>query len=85
MQDSKVKTIAAAVVRKSGDKSVTVVIDYKVKHPKYNKYVRRRTRLAVHDEHNHSKVGDVVEIAQCRPRSKRKSWRLVRILEQKRS
>ena len=81
MPDSKVKTLTAAVVSKSGDKSVTVAIDYKVKHPKYGKYMKRRTKLAVHDEHNQSGVGDVVEIAQCRPRSKRKSWRLLKILQ----
>ena len=81
MQDSKVKTLTAAVVSKSGDKSVTVAIDYKVKHPKYGKYMRRRTKLAVHDEHNQSGVGDVVEIAQCRPCSKRKSWRLLKIVQ----
>ena len=81
MQESKVKTLTAAVVCKSGDKSVTVAIDYKVKHPKYGKYMRRRTKLAVHDEHNQSGVGDVVEIAQCRPLSKRKSWRLLKIVQ----
>ena len=81
MQDSKVKTLTAAVVSKSGDKSVMVAIDYKVKHPKYGKYMRRRTKLAVHDEHNKSNVGDLVEIAQCRPRSKRKSWRLLKIVQ----
>jgi len=81
MPDSKVKTLTAAVVSRSGDKSVTVAIDYKVKHPKYGKYMRRRTKLAVHDEHNQSGVGDVVEIAQCRPRSKRKSWRLLKIVQ----
>lgn len=81
MQDSKVKTLTAAVVSKSGDKSVTVAIDYKVKHPKYGKYMRRRTKLAVHDEHNQSGVGDVIEIAQCRPLSKRKSWRLLKIVQ----
>ena len=81
MQESKVKTLTAAVVSKSGDKSVTVAIDYKVKHPKYGKYMRRRTKLAVHDEHNQSGVGDVVEIAQCRPLSKRKSWRLLKIVQ----
>ena len=53
MPDSKVKTLTAAVVSKSGDKSVTVAIDYKVKHPKYGKYMRRRTKLSVHDENNH--------------------------------
>ena len=81
MPDSKVKTLTAAVVSKSGDKSVTVAIDYKVKHPKYGKYMKRRTKLAVHDEHNQSGVGDVVEIAQCRPCSKRKSWRLLKIVQ----
>ena len=81
MPDSEVKTLTAAVVSKSGDKSVTVAIDYKVKHPKYGKYMSRRTKLAVHDEHNQSGVGDVVEIAQCRPRSKRKSWRLLKIVQ----
>ncbi len=81
MQESKVKTLTAAVVSKSGDKSVTVAIDYKVKHPKYGKYMRRRTKLAVHDEHNQSGVGDVVEIAQCKPLSKRKSWRLLKIVQ----
>ena len=81
MQDSKVKTLTAAVVSKSGDKSVTVAIDYKVKHPKYGKYMKRRTKLAVHDEHNQSGVGDVIEIAQCRPRSKSKSWRLLKIVK----
>jgi small subunit ribosomal protein S17 len=81
MQDSKIKTLMAAVVSKSGNKSVTVAIDYKVKHPKYGKYMKRRTKLAVHDEHNQSNVGDIVEIAQCRPRSKSKSWRLLKILE----
>ncbi len=81
MQDSKVKTLTAAVVSKSGNKSVTVAIDYKVKHPKYGKYMKRRTKLAVHDEQNQSNVGDIVEIAQCRPVSKRKSWRLLKVLE----
>ncbi len=81
MQESKIKTLTAAVVSKSGDKSVTVAIDYKVKHPKYGKYMKRRTKLAVHDEHNQSGVGDIVEIAQCRPCSKRKSWRLLKIVQ----
>ncbi|MHC4119912.1 MAG: 30S ribosomal protein S17 [Planctomycetota bacterium] len=81
MQESKIKTLTAAVVSKSGDKSVTVAIDYKVRHPKYGKYMKRRTKLAVHDEHNQSGVGDVIEIAQCRPQSKRKSWRLLTIVQ----
>jgi small subunit ribosomal protein S17 len=81
MQDQKLKTLTAMVTGRSGDKSVKVAIDFKVKHPKYGKYIKRRTKLAVHDEHNQSGIGDLVEIAQSRPLSKTKSWRLVRVLE----
>ncbi|MHC4497277.1 MAG: 30S ribosomal protein S17 [Planctomycetota bacterium] len=81
MQDRKLKTLTGVVISNSGDKSIRVAIDYKVKHPKYGKYMKRRTKLAVHDEHNQSGIGDVIEIAQCRPRSKTKSWRLLKILE----
>jgi len=81
MQQQKLKTVTAVVIGNVGDKSVQVAIDYKVKHPKYGKYVKRRTKLGVHDEHNKAAVGDVVEVAQCRPYSKSKSWRLVRIVE----
>ena len=62
------------------DKSCTVSINYLVKHDKYGKYVRRRTVLHVHDEHNAAKEGDRVEIAECRPISKTKSWVLLRVL-----
>ena len=75
------KTRRAVVVSKSGDKSISVQIDYKVKHPMYGKYIKRRTRLGVHDENNTAGIGDVVEIAECRPISKTKSWRLVKVLE----
>jgi small subunit ribosomal protein S17 len=62
------------------EKSLRVRIDRQVRHPKYGKYLRRRTILHVHDEKNEGKVGDVVEIVECRPISKTKSWRLLRIL-----
>jgi len=81
MQVRKPKTLIGAVISNSGNKSVKVAIDFKIKHPRYGKYIRRRTKLGVHDEHNQSDVGDLVEISQCRPYSKTKSWRLVRILE----
>jgi small subunit ribosomal protein S17 len=81
MQERKLKTLTGVVISNSGDKSVKVVIDFKVKHPKYGKYIKRRTKIGVHDEHNQSGVGDVVEIAECRPRSKTKSWRLVKIVQ----
>jgi small subunit ribosomal protein S17 len=81
MQERKLKTLTGMVVSNSGDKSVKVVIDFKVKHPKYGKYIKRRTKIGVHDEHNQSGVGDLVEITECRPHSKTKSWRLVRIVQ----
>ncbi len=65
------------------DKSRKVVIHYKSKHPKYGKYVSKRTILQVHDENNESHNGDVVEIVQCRPVSKTKSWTLNRIVEKR--
>lgn len=80
MQDQKLKILTGVVTSNSGNKSVKVAIDYKVRHPKYGKYIKRRTKLSVHDEHNRSAVGDVIEIAECRPRSKTKSWRLVRVV-----
>ena len=80
MQDQKLRTLTGLVKNRSGDKSVKVVIDYKIRHPKYGKYVRRRTTVAVHDDHNQSGVGDIIEIAHCRPRSKTKRWRLVKVV-----
>ena len=80
MQDQILRTLTGLVKNRSGDKSVKVAIDYKIKHPKYGKYVRRRTTLAVHDDHNQSGVGDIIEIAQCRPHSKTKRWRLVKVV-----
>lgn len=81
MQDQKLKILTGVVTSNSGNKSIKVAIDYKVRHPKYGKYIKRRTKIGVHDEHNQSDVGDIVEIAECRPHSKTKSWRLVRILK----
>ncbi|HSW01910.1 MAG TPA: 30S ribosomal protein S17 [Sedimentisphaerales bacterium] len=77
----KIKTLTGTVSSKSGIKSLRVTIDYRVKHPKYGKYIRRRTKLAVHDERNQCGVGDVVEITESRPYSKTKSWRVLRVLQ----
>ena len=81
MQEQKLKTVTGVVISNSGDKSIKIAVDFKVRHPKYGKYIKRRTKLGVHDEHNKAGVGDVVEVTQCRPYSKTKSWRLVRVLE----
>ena len=80
MQQNKVKTTEAVVVGKSGNKSIKVAIDYIYRHPKYGKILRRQTKLIVHDERNEAGVGDAVEIAECRPYSRTKSWRLVKIV-----
>ncbi len=68
------------VVTDQRDKTVKVVVSYLSKAPKYGKYVRRRSIFQVHDEKNEAAKGDTVEIAPCRPISKTKSWRLVRIV-----
>ena len=63
------------------DKSRRVAVSFTVKHPKYGKYLRRRTTLHVHDAENVSKKGDRVEIAECRPLSKTKSWIVLRVVK----
>ena len=68
----------------SGRKTVRVLIERLAKHPLYGKYMRRRTRLMAHDEREEARVGDSVEVAQCRPISKRKTWRLIRIIKRSR-
>ena len=68
-------------VRKiSGKKTISVDLDNLTKHPLYHKYVHKRTRLAVHDPENVAVVGDMVEIVPCRPISKNKTWRLMRVI-----
>ena len=64
----------------SGDKTVLVHVDNLTKHPMYGKYVRHRTKVSVHDENSKAKVGDLVEIVPCRPMSKTKAYRLVRVV-----
>jgi small subunit ribosomal protein S17 len=81
METHKTKTLTGIVASNSGKKSIRVTIDYTVRHPKYGKYIRRRTKLGVHDERDEGKVGDLVEITECRPLSKTKSWRLVRVIQ----
>jgi len=61
-------------------KTITVLWQRSVKHPRYGKYVQRHTKLHAHDENNEAKVGDLVEIMATRPLSKTKTWRLVRVL-----
>ncbi len=65
------------------DKTRKVVIEYRTKHPKYGKFVSKRTVLHCHDENNESHNGDIVEIVQCRPISKTKTWKINRIVEKR--
>jgi len=81
MQNRKSRTLTGVVISDSGTKSIRVSIDFKVRHPKYSKYIKRRTKVGVHDERGQAGIGDIVEIAECRPYSKTKSWRLTKVLE----
>ncbi len=75
------RTLTGLVVSSKMDKTITVIVERRVIHPVYGKFMRKRTRLHAHDEANVCKEGDTVMIAQCRPLSKTKAWRLVKIVE----
>src|ERR1700760_4694764 len=75
------RTIEGVVASDKGDKTIKVVVNYQTKHAKYGKYLKRRTVLHAHDEKNEAKEGDRVEIAECRPMSRTKHHRLLRIVE----
>jgi small subunit ribosomal protein S17 len=74
------RTVTGKVVSNRMDKTATVLIERKVKHPVYGKYIRRSTKLHVHDAENACQEGDTVTIEECRPLSKSKSWRLVEVV-----
>lgn len=74
------RTLTGVVETDKRDKSIKVVVDYLTKHKVYGKYVRRRTVIHAHDPKNEASVGDTVEVMECRPVSKTKSWRLVRVV-----
>lgn len=65
------------IVKDRGDKTVVVEVERRVQHPLYKKFIRKRKRFHAHDEKNEHKVGDIVNIQECRPISKLKSWRIV--------
>lgn len=81
MSESNKSTVMGTVVSDKMDKSITVLIERRVKHPVYGKYMTRSSKLHVHDENNESRAGDKVEIVECRPMSKTKAWNLVRVVE----
>ncbi|MFZ5562015.1 MAG: 30S ribosomal protein S17 [Pseudomonadota bacterium] len=81
MSETKVKrTLTGKVVSNKMDKSITVLIERRVKHPVYGKYLTKSTKLHAHDENNVCKEGDMVTIAETRPISKTKAWTLVEVV-----
>lgn len=75
------RTLVGQVVSNRMEKTISVLVERRVEHPLYRKYVRKSTKLLAHDENNECKEGDTVSIEECRPLSKNKSWRLQRVLE----
>ncbi|NTW70515.1 MAG: 30S ribosomal protein S17 [Chlorobiaceae bacterium] len=78
------KSWMGKVVSDKMDKAIVVVVERRVQHPVYKKYFKKTTRLMAHDEKNEAGIGDLVKIVECRPLSKRKSCRLVEIIEKAR-
>lgn len=79
--ETNIRTVTGQVVSDKMDKSITVAVERRVKHPIYGKYIKRTTKIHAHDENNECKIGDIVEIVQSRPISKTKSWKLEKIVE----
>ena len=77
----KMRTITGRVVSSKMDKTVSVLVERRVKHPVYGKIVKKSTKFLAHDEQNQCKEGDVVSITSCRPISKNKTFRMVEIIE----
>ena len=76
-----VRTLTGQVVSDKMDKSAVVLVERRVRHPLYGKYIRRSSKLHVHDANNECRQGDTVTIQQCRPMSKTKSWTLLEVVE----
>ena len=81
MSDKKVRTVTGRVVSDKMDKTITVLVERRVKHPIYGKFMTRSTKLHAHDESNECNAGDLVTITESRPLSKTKTWTLESIDE----
>ncbi len=75
------KQRVGVVTSTSMDKSITLIVERKLRHPIYGKFVKKTKKFMAHDEKNECNVGDTVRIMECRPLSKRKRWRLVEVVE----
>ncbi len=80
-EEKTLRTVQGRVVSNKMDKTITVLVERKVKHPVYGKFVKKSTKLHAHDESNECNEGDVVTISACRPLSKSKKWKLETIVE----
>ncbi len=80
MTEQKIRTVQGRVVSNKMDKTITVAVERKVKHPIYGKFIKRTTKLHAHDENNTCQMGDVVTLKECRPLSKSKNWMLVDVV-----
>ncbi len=78
--DKLVRMVSGRVVSNKMDKTITVLVERRVKHPVYGKYINKSTKIHAHDEANECNEGDLVMVEQCRPMSKSKSWRLVKVV-----
>lgn len=79
-QEKKIRTKSGVVTSNKMDQTVTVLLERKIKHPLYKKYIKRSTKIHAHDSGNQCNEGDVVKIAECKPVSKTKSWKVVEIV-----
>ncbi len=75
------RTLQGVVTSNAGDKSATIMIERRIKHPIYGKFIKRSTKIRLHDESNECNEGDTILIEECRPMSRTKSWKLVKIVE----
>ena len=79
-QEKVARSISGVVISNKMDKTVTVLVERLEKHPLYKKYIRKSTKLHAHDESNDCNEGDTVQIEECRPLSKSKSWRVIEVV-----
>ena len=79
-QEKIARSISGVVISNKMDKTVTVLVERLEKHPLYKKYVRKSTKLHAHDESNDCNEGDTVQIEECRPMSRHKSWRVIEVV-----
>ena len=77
----KIRSVIGQVVSDRMDKTASVKVVRQLRHPLYGKYIRRSTKIMVHDEENQARIGDKVRIRECRPISRRKAWELIEVLE----